>query len=230
MGGTIEFLLSPILTAGFKDLAAAVRKGGTVISDEGTIAPEHPVWVDFARAMAAMMGLPAQLIAPLIDEKAEQPLKILDIAAGHGLFGIAFAKRNPQARVVALDWPNVLTVARENAAAAGVSDRYSTIEGSAFDMDFGTGYDLVLLTNFLHHFDPPTCERLLRRMHAALAPGGRVAAVEFVPNPDRVTPAEAASFSLVMLASTPGGDAYTFAAYERMFAAAGFGEITLHEL
>jgi len=230
MGGTIEFLLSPILTAGFKDLAAAVRKGGTVISDEGTIAPEHPVWVDFARAMAAMMGLPAQLIAPLIDEKAEQPLKILDIAAGHGLFGIAFAKRNPQARVVALDWPNVLTVARENAAAAGVSDRYSTIEGSAFDMDFGTGYDLVLLTNFLHHFDPPTCERLLRRVHAALGEGGSAVTLEFVPNEDRISPPEAAGFSLMMLGGTPAGDAYTFAELEQMCRNAGFARSELQPL
>ena len=55
--------------------------------------------------------------------------------------------------MVALDWASVLEVAKENAQAAGVADRYTTLEGSAFDVDYGSGYDLVLLTNFLHHFD-----------------------------------------------------------------------------
>ena len=97
LGGTIEFLLSPVLTSGFQDLAATVRKGGTVMNEEGTITPDHPVWVSFARAMAPMMALPAHLMAELVDPAANSKLRILDIAAGHGLFGLAFAKRNPQA-------------------------------------------------------------------------------------------------------------------------------------
>lgn len=230
MGGATEFMLSPMLTAGFKDFAAAVRKGGVTASAEGTIAPDHPVWVDFARAMAPMMALPAELMARLVDPEANQKLKILDIAAGHGLYGIAFAKKNPQAEVVALDWTNVLEVAKENARNAGVADRYSTIAGSAFDVDYGDGYDLVLLTNFLHHFDPPTCETLLRKVHAALADGGRAVTLEFVPNEDRITPPEAASFSVMMLGSTPAGDAYTFSELERMMKAAGFSSSEIHAL
>ncbi len=72
--------------------------------DGGTVAPENPIWVKFARGMAPMMALPAQLTAKLVDPAADRKLKILDIAAGHGLYGIAFAKNNPQASVVALDW------------------------------------------------------------------------------------------------------------------------------
>ena len=230
MGGATEFMLSPMLTAGFKDFAAAVRKGGVTATAEGTIAPDHPLWVDFARAMAPMMALPAELMARLVDPEANQKLKILDIAAGHGLYGIAFAKKNPQAEVVALDWTNVLEVAKENARNAGVADRYSTIAGSAFDVDYGEGYDLILLTNFLHHFDPPTCETLLRKVHAALANGGRAVTLEFVPNEDRITPPEAASFSVMMLGSTPAGDAYTFSELERMMKAAGFSSSEIHPL
>ena len=110
------------------------------------------------------MALPAQLIAKLVDPNADRKLRILDIAAGHGVVGIAFATQNKQAEITALDWKHVLEVAKENAQQAGVADRYNTIEGSAFDVEFGTGYDLVLLTNFLHHFDPPTCETLLRKV------------------------------------------------------------------
>jgi len=123
----------------------------------------------------------------------------------------------------------VLEVAKENAAAAGVADRYATIEGSAFEVDCGKDYDLILLTNFLHHFDPPTNETLLRKVHAALTEGGRAVTLEFIPNDDRISPPEA-SFSVQMLGGTEGGDAYTFAELERMFANAGFSGSELHAL
>jgi ubiquinone/menaquinone biosynthesis C-methylase UbiE len=200
------------------------------MENDGTIGPNHPVWVTFARGMAPVMVLPSQLIAKLVDPNADQKLRILDIAAGHGLFGIAFATANKQVEVTALDWKAVLEVAKENAAKAGVADRYSTIEGSAFDVDFGSGYDLILLTNFLHHFDPPTCETLLRKVHAALADGGKAVTLEFVPNEDRVTPPDSAGFSMIMLTSTPSGDAYTFSELEKMFANAGFSHSVIHPL
>jgi len=230
LGSMMEFILSPELAAGFKDLTAAVKKGGTVVPDEGMVGPENPIWVKFARTMGVMMSMPALMIAQMVDKKANQKIKILDVAAGHGLFGITFARRNRQAEVVAVDWPNVLEVAKENAARAGVSNRYRTLPGSAFDVDYGTGYDVVLLTNFLHHFDPSTCETILRKVHAALVDGGRAATLEFVPNDDRISPPEAAGFSLMMLGSTPGGDAYTFSELERMAANAGFSRSELFPL
>jgi 2-polyprenyl-3-methyl-5-hydroxy-6-metoxy-1,4-benzoquinol methylase len=230
IGGATEFLCSEKLVEGFKHMAEAVRKGGTAIEDEGTIGPDNPIWVKFARGMAGMMAMPAGLMAKLVDPNADRKLKILDIAAGHGLFGIAFATQNKQAEITAVDWKAVLEVAKENAQKAGVADRYSTIEGSAFDVEFGSGYDLVLITNFLHHFDPPTCETLLRKVHAALADGGRAVTLEFVPNDDRVTPPEVAGFSMVMLVGTPSGDAYTFRELEQMFANAGFSRSTIHAL
>lgn len=229
-GSAIEFLLSPQLTEGFNNLAAAVRKGGTVMPEAGTLAPEHPVWVEFARAMAPTMALPAQLIPQLVNIHAIKRLKVLDIAASHGLFGIAFAQHHPNAEIVAVDWANVLEVAKENAQAVGVGDRYSTIAGSAFEVDYGSEYDLVLLPNFLHHFDITTCEQLLRKVHTALAETGRAITFEFIPNEDRVTPPEAAAFSLVMLGTTPSGDAYTFREFERMFNNAGFSGSKLYPL
>ena len=230
VGGAVEFLLSPTLTAAFDDLAAAVRRGGTAMPERGSLAPEHPLWVSFARGMAPLQMLPAEMVAGLVEVERERPVKVLDIAAGHGLFGIAFARKYPNVRVVGQDWANVLEVARENARAAGVAERYETLPGDAFEVDFGGPYDLILLTNFLHHFDPQTCESVLRRLRAALAEAGRVVTVEFVPNEDRVSPPGPAMFSLVMLASTPAGDAYTFAEFERMFAGAGFSRSELRPL
>jgi 2-polyprenyl-3-methyl-5-hydroxy-6-metoxy-1,4-benzoquinol methylase len=230
LGGTIEFMSTDRLTDNFKNFAEVVRKGGSLDEEGGTVAPDNPIWVKFARGMAPMIAMPAEMMAKLADPEGNKKLKILDIAAGHGLFGIAFAKNNPQAEIVALDWPKVLEVAQENATKAGVADRYSTIPGSAFDVDFGTGYDLVLLTNFLHHFDPPTCETLLRRVYGSLNEGGRAVTLEFVPNDDRISPPEAAAFSVMMLGSTPSGDAYTFSELEKMFANAGFKRSELHPL
>jgi ubiquinone/menaquinone biosynthesis C-methylase UbiE len=230
MGGALEFLHAPTLLAGFEDLAGAVRKGGTMIPSGGTVSTENPLWVKFARAMAPMAAMPAEAIAGLVLNERRGPLKVLDVAAGHGLYGIAFARRNPEAEVVALDWPDVLAVARENARAAGVAERHSGIEGDAFGADFGSGYDVILLTNFLHHFDPPTNVRLLKKVREALAEGGAAVTLEFVPGEDRVTPPVSAAFSLTMLAGTEGGDAYTFRELESMFAEAGFSHSEPHQL
>jgi ubiquinone/menaquinone biosynthesis C-methylase UbiE len=228
MGTVSNFILSPHIKDNFDRLTETVRNGG--YSADTAFEPDHPMWVEFARSMQPMMAMPAQLMAQIVDPTKDQKLRILDLAAGHGLYGIAFAKQNPQAEVTAVDWPRVLEVAQENAAAAGVAERYHTNPGSAFDVDYGTGYDLVLITNFLHHFDKDTCESLLRKVRAALADGGRAATLEFIPNDDRITPPQAAAFSMQMLGGTPSGDAYTFAELEQMFHNAGFARSEMHEL
>jgi len=158
------------------------------------------------------------------------PKRVLDIAAAHGLFGITLAEAISGAEITAVDWPAVLDVAQENAKGAGVADRYRTIPGSAFEVDWGSGYDLVLLTNFLHHFDQETCVGLLERARKSLGEGGRVLAVEFVPNADRVSPPFAAMFAFAMLGSTPSGDAYTAREFERMGRAAGFAQVGVEAL
>src|SRR5687768_7978118 len=229
MGGITSFILSPALKDNFADLTPAVRKGGTV-AGQGTMEPDHPVWREFARAMVPLVAMPAEMIAKLLGSESGASWKVLDIAAGHGIFGITIARQNPNAQITALDWGAVLDVAKENAQKAGVADRVKMLPGSAFEVEFGAGYDIVLLTNFLHHFDAPTCETLLRKVNAALKPGGRVATLEFIPNEDRVSPPIAAMFSLMMLGSTEHGDAYTFSELERMFANAGFSRSELHPL
>ncbi|HJT19154.1 MAG TPA: class I SAM-dependent methyltransferase [Nitrospira sp.] len=230
MGLALGFLHAPRFTESFQHLTASVKKGGTAAGELGTVAPENPIWVDFAKSMVPMMAKPAEEIALFVSRTQPAVKNVLDIAAGHGLFGIEIAKRCPAAQITALDWPNVLTVAQELAGRAGVQSRYRLLAGDAFRQDFGEGYDLVLLTNFLHHFSPAACETLLRKVQRSLAPGGRVVTLEFVPNDDRVTPEPVAEFSLIMLATTPDGDAYTLKEYERMFRTAGFSRTELHAL
>ena len=66
LGGTLSFLLAPRIEGMLSELTAAVRRGGTAVSEEGTVSHDNPIWVDFARAMAPLMQLPAQLLAGLV--------------------------------------------------------------------------------------------------------------------------------------------------------------------
>jgi 2-polyprenyl-3-methyl-5-hydroxy-6-metoxy-1,4-benzoquinol methylase len=227
LGASAKFLAHDRMIENFRDLAATVRRGGPPGS--GTLAPEDPIWVEFARSMAPMMVMQAEAVARLVPVTGH-PQRVLDVAAGHGLFGLAFAQLNPEAEIVAVDWENVLQVARENAAAVGAEDRYTTIAGSAFDVDLGSGYHVILLPNFLHHFDAATNIRLLRRLRAAIADDGVVATIEFVPDENRIAPPAAAAFALTMLGSTPDGDAFIFSELDAMFREAGFGESRMQDL
>lgn len=225
-----HFLGNPANHEPYLRLAEIVRTGRTVLPGDGSVEPENPIWVQFAESMAPMMAPVAGPLAALALEGSTEPMRVLDIAAGHGLFGIAVAQQNPQARITAVDWRPVLEVALRNARKAGVDGRYETRPGSAFDVEFGGPYDVVLLTNFLHHFDKPTCVALLKKVHAALRPGGRAATLEFVPNEDRVSPPMSASFSMTMLAATPAGDAYCFSELTAMYNEAGFSGIAAHPI
>jgi hypothetical protein len=219
MGSVAEFFTHPVMVNKYRDVAALVRNGGAT---DHTLAPNDNVWVEFARHMAPMFAVPASIAATHVTTPGE-PAKVLDIAAGHGLFGIHVALHNRGAEITFQDWENVLEVARENATKMGITGRFRTIQGSAFEVDLGTGYDVALLPNFLHHFDFATNVTLLKRVREALKPRGLVAVIEFVPNDDRVSPPDGALFAMRMLGTTPNGDAYTFADIDRMLHAAGFG-------
>ncbi|MCW5964127.1 MAG: class I SAM-dependent methyltransferase [Bryobacterales bacterium] len=231
-GGVAAFLASASpIRMGFSDLTAVVRKGGSILNDEGgTVSRENPVWEEFARSMVAMMAPSAEAIAQIVNAPEGKPMKVLDLAAGHGLFGITIARQNPAATVYAVDWHNVLEIAREHAIAAGVAARWNEIEGSAFEVEFGGDYDLALITNFHHHFNKPTIETLMRKVCAAMKPEGVVVTLEFVPNDDRISPPDAASFAMMMLATTTEGDAYTFAEYDELYKNSGFTHNELHRL
>src|SRR5260370_6736965 len=164
VGSCTEFLLSDDIRQNFRDLTNAVRHGGC--QHTYAHAPESPVWVAFARSMAPMMMMASQGMAEIVVGNERRTLKVLDIAAGHGLFGIAVLRANPKAEVTAVDWKNVLEVAWENAKKFGVADRYKNLPGSVFDVDIGTGYDLILIPTFLpplHKPPPPLCLTNLTR-------------------------------------------------------------------
>lgn len=230
IGDMTYFINSDYITNTFRSAPQAVRKGGTAHEDEGTISEENPVWVKFAQGMYRNTKPAAEFIANRTGVIHKKPCKVLDVAGGHGSYGIAMAKRNPEAEVYILDWQSVLEVAREHARQEGVDSRYHLIPGSAFEVEWGEGYDVILFMNFFHHFDPPTCIELMRKARSALKEDGVLVTLEFIPNEDRITPPVAAFFSFTMLVNTPSGDAYTYSEYEGMFKEAGFILNELHAM
>lgn len=230
ISSTLRFMNNVELMRPYDHLTEIVRDGLAASGGRTTVEPENPVWVEFARSMAPMMAPLARPLGELVLNGDRAAMRVLEVAAGHGLFGIEIARLNPRAEIVALDWAEVLGVARSNADAAGIGSRYQLKPGNAFEVAFDGPYEIILLTNFLHHFESKTCIQLLRKCRDALVPGGLVAALEFIPNPDRITPPQPASFALIMLATTEAGDAHTFPEYQQMFTEAGFSEIELHDV
>jgi 2-polyprenyl-3-methyl-5-hydroxy-6-metoxy-1,4-benzoquinol methylase len=227
IGNAIGLLLSPSFLERFRDITTAVRQGGGV---GNTLASEDPAWLDYARSMAPLMLPAAQAIAGFLAPLTAHPCKVLDVAAGHGVFGITVAQTCPQASLFAVDWSGVLGIAQKNAANAGIADRFSGIAGDAFAVEFGTDYDVVIIANFLHHFGRDECEILLGKVRSALKPGGRAVVVDFVLNGDRVSPPASAMFGITMLVTTPSGQCYTFEELNAMLTKAGFLRTTLHRL
>ena len=230
IGGTIDFLLSDEVMSSFTNLTKTIQTGKTITSEQGALDPDHPQWVKFAKAMQPVMSLASMVLAERVDQERDKPLKVLDVACGHGLFGIAFAKQNPYVEVTAADWSNVLTVAKENAEIAGVSERMRYVPGDAFEQDLGEGYDIVLFANFLHHFSPSKCEEIIAKAHHCLKHDGRAVTFEFIANQDRISPPLASIFTMMMLGTTPEGDVYTFEEIKQMFSNCGFKNSELHSL
>jgi ubiquinone/menaquinone biosynthesis C-methylase UbiE len=221
MGGSIDFYAAPeVLRLVLDDPVSYVRNGGS--PGLAHLAPDHPVWLRFAKAMSPAARLAAKRAAVYLAHPAGPPAKVLDVAAGHGFYGIELAKAVPEAVVTAVDWPSVLKLASANAREAGIAERFRVVPGNAFEIDWGGGFDLVILANFLHHFSPEECATILRKVRSSLSPQGRACTVDFVPDEDRTRIPTHATFAFLMLATTPGGDAYTLSELDEIAKAAGF--------
>jgi len=153
-------------------------------------------------------------------------LKILDVAAGSGVWSIAALEEDPSATATALDWPRVLDVAREFAAKHGVDDRFSTLEGSWRETPLEENtYDLALLGHICHAEGEEASREFLRRLCPALRPGGKAVVLDMVPNDERTAPAFPLLFALNMLVHTERGGTYTLEEYGRWFSEAGFKKV-----
>ncbi|MDP4503519.1 methyltransferase [Nonomuraea turcica] len=229
-GGMVNVFASDWEWDAHKRIADAVRHGGTVLAENAETA-EYEFWEDFARYANVVAEPTADLLADALQPWAvgRDELKVLDVACGHGIYGYTVARRYEQARVWSLDWPNVLDEAHKHAVRLGVADRVERIPGDMFETPLGGPYDLVLVTNVLHHFSAERAADLLARTASALKPDGRLGIVGFTTSGK--TPAEDPApylFDLLMLAWTTQGEVHSAETYEQLLAKAGL-EITSNE-
>ena len=216
LGSAVKFLAGDATVAAFCRLRQTVERGaGSADLD----------WLEYARSMAPIARPVAEFAAAALKVDSAGPIQVLDIAAGHGLYGIAIAAQNPSAQIFALDLTSVLKVAIENARQSGVTRRYHPIPGDALKTGFRGPYDLVLAANFTHHLDQAANIRLFEKIRAALKPAGRIALIDFILNTDRVSPAPDAAFALTLLATSAHGTVYTFKEYSQMLRTAGFRQV-----
>ncbi len=154
--------------------------------------------------------------------------RLLDLGGGAGTFALAFAQANPLLHADVLDRPDVVPITQRQIRAAGLSDRVAARAGDLRSDAFGEGYDLLLASAVCHMFDETGNQDFLRRCARALVPGGRLVIRDFLLDPDRTGPREAALFALNMLVSTARGNVYTEAQYRFWLKDAGFGPIERH--
>jgi ubiquinone/menaquinone biosynthesis C-methylase UbiE len=178
---------------------------------------------EFVNDIFPMSYPAAQTLARHLDLKsARQPVRVLDLAAGSGVWGIALAQSSDQVRVTAVDWSGVIPVTRKTVSGFGLADRFSFIEGDLLQVDFGSDYTVATLGHILHSEGRERSKALLAKTFHALAPGGIIAIAEFLVNPDRRGPVNGLFFAVNMLVNTDTGDTYSFEEIGEWLREAGF--------
>lgn len=153
-------------------------------------------------------------------------LRVLDVACGSGVWGIALAEADPQARVTAQDFSGVLPTTREYVRRHGLEERFDFLAGDLKEVNFGEArYDVALLGNIVHSEGEDSSRELFRRLRRALKSGGRIVVIDMLPNDERTGPPYQLIFALNMLVNTERGDTYTLAEYTRWLHEAGFPRV-----
>lgn len=179
---------------------------------------------DFITAMHNIASVKTEELCRKLDLKGAKTL--LDIAGGPGTYAIALAKANPELRAVVFDLEHTIRLTREFIAAAKIGDRVTTQAGNCLEDGFGENmYDVILVSNLLHIYNPANNARILKKCWNALKDCGNVVIHEFVLDETKTRPQFSALFSLNMLLGTQEGASYSEAEYRAWLANAGFDDI-----
>jgi tRNA A58 N-methylase Trm61 len=201
-------------------LTDAVRRGARIAIDRD----RPPEWThNFIAGMQRIAKDRAPLVVKTLGTAGVR--RILDLGGGSGAYSIAFAKACPDVQCEILDVQEVVPLAAEYVSQAGLLAQVSLRTGDMLHDDFGSGYDLIMLNAICHMFSEEQNRDIFRRAHQALAPNGRLVVQDFILNPDKTGPQQAALFSLNMLVATEAGASYSELEYTRWMKDAGFTEV-----
>lgn len=155
----------------------------------------------------------------------EGEARVLDVGGSHAIYSMAFCRAHPGVRATVLDFPGALAVGRENAKAEGLEERIEFVAGDFLAEPLGEGFDVVLLASIVHGLSPEQNVALLKRVHAATKPGGRVVVVEQTEGEGQarnpVSEAFMRTFSLNMF-HLQGAQTYSYAEIAGWMTEAGF--------
>src|SRR5205809_3419572 len=142
--------------------------------------------------------------------KAKSEVRVLDLAAGSGIWGIALTQKSPRVRVTAVDWAGMIPTTKRITQKFGVADRFNYIEGDLLEANLGNGYDIAILGHILHSEGEERSRKLLKKTFKALKSGGTIAIAEWLVNDDRTEPTHSLMFAVQMLVNTERGDTFSF--------------------
>ncbi|MCI0614945.1 acetylserotonin O-methyltransferase [bacterium] len=210
----------------WNNLTEVVKTGkpiATVNTDEGG----REFFPKLVSAIFPLSFAGANAVAASLSNEERSSIKnILDVAAGSGAWSLAFARAIPDAKVTAVDYPEVTPITRDFAKRFEAADRYNYIEGNLREVDFGRKkYDLVILGHIIHSEGEEWGQKLIQRSSDALKDGGILLIAEMVPNDERTGPIMPLVFGLNMLINTESGGVYTMKEYDAWLKDAGFKKI-----
>lgn len=192
---------------------------------------DHAAWAramedpSFARSFTAAMDCRGRILAPALARVLDLAgaRQVLDVAGGSGVYACALAARNPALRAVVMEKSPVDSIAREAAAAAGLSSRVEVRTADMFRDSWPLGCDVHLVSNVLHDWDLPEVRGLLARSFAALCPGGRVVIHDAFLNREKTGPLPVAMYSALLM-NISEGRCYSVGEMGTFLAEAGFVE------
>lgn len=177
----------------------------------------------FIEAMHYRAVHEAKIISLMLD--LSNVKKMLDVGGGSGAFCFEFIRKNPGLNAVIFDLDDVITLTKKYAAESGVEKNVSFIPGDYLKNDFGSGYDLILLSAIVHINSYEQNKDLILKCSKACNPKGQIIIRDFIMNDDRTSPAGGALFALNMLVATKNGDTYTEKEMREWFAFAGIKNV-----
>ena len=183
---------------------------------------------DLAAFIGAMDNFSAPLVGQVID--CLGPLtfrRLLDIGGGPATWTIAFLRAAPGARATLFDLPDVIPLAGQRIANAGLSDRVNLIAGDFYNDDLPAGAEFAWLSGIAHQNSRQQNRALFAKIYAALPRNGVLIMRDVVMDESRTEPLTGALFAVNMLVGTESGSTYTFNEFHEDLSDAGFSETAL---
>ena len=211
-------------------LMQAVRTGSATLDIPGPAAEE--MWANYAAA--DLLTWPQSVVTAQerwtqlgITKDTRPGWLVLDVACGSGVESFVLAQADPHTRVVALDFPKVLSIATQVAEMMGIREQVSFLPGNLHAVEVPVEqFDAVLFGAILYYFNSEDVTAALRKTYHALKPGGLVVIRGVIADEERCQNEMALLGAIELLHDAPDGEVYAFSEYKAFLETVGFTDVT----